>query len=205
MTMRRRAWQVPGISALALTLVACGGGGGDQESAKETVAATEVCGGVSPQAARALEQISETKRFEYRWHDTADRLKGLLQNPDLDGGGELTDCVIYPDVADPNESPSTMTVLFEEIEKLPAAQPPGVAMLNLPVGLRAEGGSGSADLWFACQVKGVGKPIVHAQLVYGSRPRERSPKEANIRVIQDLSRRLALAMGCPDAGGIPSV
>jgi hypothetical protein len=206
MTMRRMAWQVPGGLALVLTLTACGGGGEEQESPqKKTVAATEVCGGLSPKAAQALERISETKRFEDRWYETADKLKGLLQNADLDGGGEQTDCVIEPDVADPDESPSKMTVLYEEIATLPAPQPPEVALLNLPVGLRAEGGDASADLWFACEVAGVGKPIVHARLVYGSRPREESTKEANIRVLQDLSRRHALAMGCPDAGGIPSL
>ncbi|MFJ1750030.1 hypothetical protein ACIOJD_27870 [Streptomyces sp. NPDC088116] len=204
--MKRRVWQVQSGLALVLTLVACGGGGEEQESApKKTVPATEVCGGLSPKAGQALERISETKQFEDRWYETADRLKRLLHDPDLDGGGEQTDCVILPDVADPDESPSKITVLYEEIETLPAPQPPGVALLNLPVGLRAEGGDATADLWFACEVPGVGKPIVHARLLYGPRPREGSAKEANIRVLQDLSRRHALAMGCPDAGGIPSV
>lgn len=201
--MRGRAWRAVGGLALAMTLVACGSGD-KKDSAEGTVPATEVCGGLSPTAARALEQIAETKRFTYRSYGIADTLKDLLHDPDLDGGGEKTDCVIHPDVADPDESPSEMTVLFEEIEKLPAAQPPGVAVLSLPVGLRAEGADEGADLWFACEVKGVGKPIVHAELVYGPRPHEGSVKEANIRVLQDLSRRLALAMGCPDAGGIPT-
>ncbi|MGW6457711.1 hypothetical protein ACWF94_17655 [Streptomyces sp. NPDC055078] len=208
--MRRRAWQVPGGLALALTLVACGGGGEEQDPAqKKTVAATEVCGGLSPKAARALELISETKRFEHRWYRTADQLKGLLRDPGVGegggGGGEQTDCLIEPDVADPDESPSKLTVLYEEVAKLPAPQPKEVALLNLPVGLRAEGGDATADLWFACEVAGAGKPIVHARLLYPSRPREDSTKEANIRVLQDLSRRHALAMGCPGAGGIPSL
>ncbi|MFD5111155.1 hypothetical protein ACFWNG_02360 [Streptomyces sp. NPDC058391] len=189
---------------LGLTLAACGGSD-KEETIKKTVPATEVCGGLSPKAAQALEQVSETQRFEYRSYGTAETLKDLLHDPDLDGGGEQTDCVIEPDVADPDESPSKMTVLFEEVERLPLPQPEEVALARLPVGLRAYGDSGSAELWFACEVPGVGRPIVYARLVYGPRPREKSPKEANIRVLQDLSRRQALAMGCPDAGGIPSV
>ncbi|WP_329116391.1 hypothetical protein [Streptomyces sp. NBC_01353] len=202
MTTRAGAWRAVGGLGLAMTLVACGGG---EPAAKPTVPATEVCGGLSPKAAKALEQISETKRFEYRSYGIADSLKELLHDPELDGGGMRTDCVIEPDVADPDESPSRMTVLFEDVDRVPAPQPKVVAAARLPVGLLAEGGDGDADLWFACEVKGVGRPIVHAELAYGSRPREKSPKEANIRVLQDLSHRLALAMGCPDAGGVPSV
>ncbi|MCX4821463.1 hypothetical protein OG883_16470 [Streptomyces sp. NBC_01142] len=188
---------------LVLTLAACGGD--KEETVKQTVPATEVCGRLSPKAAKALEQVSETQRFEYRSYGTAKTLKDLLHDPDRRGGSELTECVIEPDVADPDESPSKMTVLFEEVERLPLPQPEDVALARLPVGLRAYGDSGSAELWFACEVPGVGTPIVYARLVYGSRPRDQSPKEANIRVLQDLSRRYALAMGCPNAGGIPGV
>ncbi|MFI1397468.1 hypothetical protein [Streptomyces sp. NPDC020681] len=200
---RRRGSVLAGGLVLGLTLAACGGDKDDTD--KKTVPATEVCGGLSPKAAQALEQVSETKRFEYRSHTTAKTLKDLLHDPDRRGGSELTECVIEPDVADPDESPSEMTVMFEEVEKLPLPQPEEVALARLPVGLRAYGDTGSAELWFACEVPGVGKPIVYAHLVYGPRPREKSPKEANIRVLQDLSRRYALAMGCPNAGGIPSV
>ncbi|MFJ5226879.1 hypothetical protein [Streptomyces sp. NPDC088400] len=202
---RRRGSALAGGLLLGLTLAACGGGE-KEEAAKKTVPATEVCDGLSPKAARALEQVSETKRFEYRFYEEgAKALKDRLHDPDRRGGGDLPDCVIEPDVADPDESPSRMNVSFEEVERLPLPEPEGVALARLPVGLRAYGDSGSADLWFACEVPGVGKPIVHARLLYGSRPREKSPKEANVRVLQDLSRQYALAMGCPDAGGIPSV
>ncbi|MEU9863300.1 hypothetical protein AB0D99_20750 [Streptomyces sp. NPDC047971] len=189
---------------LAMTVTACGVGDPGQ-AATSTVAAAAVCGGLSPKAAKALERISETKRFAYRSYEVADSLKEMLHDPELDSGGVRTDCVIEPDVEDPEESPAKMTVLFEEVDRVPAPQPEVVAAARLPVGLLAEGGDASADLWFACEVKGVGKPIVHAELVYGPRPREGSVKEANIRVLQDLSHRLALAMGCPGAGGVPSV
>ncbi|MFB7375306.1 hypothetical protein ACFC0D_36350 [Streptomyces sp. NPDC056222] len=198
------AWRAVGGLGLAMSVVACGSSDPGQ-SATLTVPASEVCGGLSPKAARALEQISETKRFEYRAYGVADSLKELLHDPEVDGGGARTDCVIEPDVEDPEESPSRMSVLFEEVDRVPAPQPEVVAAARLPVGLLAEGGDADADLWFACEVKGVGTPIVHAELVYGSRPREKNPGEANIRVLQDLSHRLALAMGCPDAGGVPSV
>lgn len=200
---RRSGSALAGGLVLVLTLAACGGD--KEETVKKTVPATEVCGGLSPKAAQALEQVSETEQFEYRSYGTAETLKDLLHDPGRRGGSQLTECVIEPDVADPDESPSEMTVLFEEVEKLPLPQPEEVALARLPVGLRAYGDSGSAELWFACEVPGVGRPIVYAHLVYGSRPREKSPKEANIRVLQDLSRRHALAMGCPNAGGIPSV
>lgn len=200
---RRRDSVLAGGLMLVLTLAACGGD--KEEAVKKTVPATEVCGRLSPKAAQALEQVSETQRFEYRSYGTAKTLKDLLHDPDRRGGSELTECVIEPDVADPDESPSKMTVMFEEVKRLPQPEPPGVALARLPVGLRAYGDTGSAELWFACEVPGAGRPIVYARLVYGSRPREKSPKEANIRVLQDLSRRYALAMGCPNAGGIPSV
>ncbi|MFE5487032.1 hypothetical protein [Streptomyces sp. NPDC056527] len=202
--MRAGAWRAVGGLGVAMTLMACGSGK-PEPSAKPTVQATGVCGGLSPKAAKALERISEAERFEFRSYGVADSLKELLHDPDSDGGGQRTDCVIEPDVEDPEESPSRMTVLFEEVDRVPAPQPKVVAAARLPVGLLAEGGDADADLWFACEVKGVGKPIVHAELVYGSRPREGRVKEANIRVLQDLSHRLALAMGCPDAGGVPSV
>lgn len=197
-------WRAVGGVGLAMSVMACGSADPGQ-AATATVTATSVCGGLSPKAAKALERISEAKRFAYRSYEVADSLKELLHDPELDDGGERTDCVIEPDVEDPEESPAKMTVLFEEVDRVPAPQPEVVAAARLPVGLLAEGGDASADLWFACEVKGVGKPIVHAELVYGSRPREGSVKEANVRVLQDLSHRLALAMGCPDAGGIPSV
>ncbi len=200
---RRHGSVLVGGLVLALTVTACGGD--KEESAKKTVPATEVCGRLSPKAAQALEQVSETQRFEYRSYGTAKTLKDLLHDPDRRGGSELTECVIEPDVADPDESPSKMTVTFEEVEKLPLPQPEEVALARLPVGLRAYGDTGSAELWFACEVPGVGKPIVYAHLLYGSRPRDKSPKEANVRVLQDLSRQYAVALGCPDAGGIPSV
>ena len=207
MTARRptspRSRLLVGGLVLVLASAGCGGGGEEAGAGKDTVPAARVCGGLSPRSAQALEQISETKAFTYRSHGTAPTLKGLLHDPDR-RGGELTECVIEPDVADPDESPSRMTVLFEEVESLPAPQPAEVALARLPVGLRAYGDSGSAELWFACEVPGVGKPLVHAQLVYGARPREKSPKEANVRVLQDLSRRYAVALGCPDAGGVPA-
>ncbi|MFI8517268.1 hypothetical protein ACIGEZ_05495 [Streptomyces sp. NPDC085481] len=193
------------VLVLALALTACGGDSGDgADVAKETIPATQVCGGLSPKAARALEQISETEKFEDRYYDSADTLKARLHDADRRGGDKPATCVIKPDVADPDESPSKMTVIFEEVERVPAPQPPAVALTTLPVGLLAEGDDAQADLWFACEVPGVGKPVVHGQLLYGNRPRDLDPREANLRVLQDLSHRLALAMGCPRAGDVPA-
>ncbi|MET9801335.1 hypothetical protein [Streptomyces sp. NPDC006368] len=152
--------------------------------------------GLSPKAARALEKIAETKEFTYRsaaW--TTKVLKELLNDPSRRGGDEQEACVIEPQVKDADESVSKMTVLFGETERVPPMEDESVGALTRPVGLGASADEGGAQLYFACAVPGIGKPVVSARLVYGPRSPDEDPREGNITVLQNLSRTLARDMG----------
>lgn len=161
------------------------------------ISAREVCGGLSEKAATALTDLTSAKRFT---DSSADYNEELLRDiPPYDES--LTFCVITPEG---KNDPIETGVVLKKLKKLPPAEMPGTVGLRIfdGIGLRAVSYDFSANIFFACK----GKDIIRGRIAAdppGHKDEERD--EHQVTIIQDLSRKAADSLGCPDHGGIPKV
>ncbi|MFI8995312.1 hypothetical protein [Streptomyces sp. NPDC053542] len=198
--------------ALATALTSCSSDTADKKSPDARLAAGKVCGGVPSEAASSLEDITETKEFKYINHSSVPGVlkRGLETSSAATGESRYLFCEIRPQQPAGKNAVRKISVFFETIDRLPPDESEAVGVTTLPIGLRAIGDDGNADIFFDCKSSDSttgenDRSIVHAELVYGATPRKADPRERNLRVLQALAFKMAQSLGCAGNGGIPRV
>ncbi|MEV6381513.1 hypothetical protein AB0M31_19090 [Streptomyces sp. NPDC051773] len=199
-----------GAIILSLAMTSCGIGDGDS-SPDPKLSAEKACEGLSPAAASALEDITETEEFESRWDSAvASLLKKSLKEPGQEERNELLACEIIPQQPKESIKFSKISFLFEEVPELPPSEDELWELLTLPIGLRATASDYNAEIYFSCDLSGGSSvqkklPVIRGELLYGGRNRKKDPRPGNIKVLQDISYKIAKGMGCANNGDIPEL
>ncbi|MDG5808373.1 hypothetical protein P9869_38150 [Streptomyces ossamyceticus] len=173
--------------------------------------ANKACGGISPAAASSLQEITETDEFEYRWDSSVARLlKKALKEPGQEEWNELLACEIFPQQPEGSEGVSKISILFEELSALPPSEDDLLGQVTYPIALRATANDGNAQIYFSCDLTGnssagENRSVVYGELVYRPRDRKEDPRPGNVKVLQDISSKIAKSMGCERGGDIPKV
>lgn len=197
-----------GVLSFSLAVVSCGG---SDDTPDPELSAGKACGGLSSAAASALRGITETDEFKYR-HDSAVAalIKKSLNNASREERNELLQCEILPQQPEGSDGVSKITVLFETVPLLPPSENDLLGQVEYPIALRATANDGNAQIYFSCDISGgisqqKTVPIVRGELIYGPRARKKDPRPGNIKVLQDISYKIAKGMGCANNGDIPKL
>ncbi|WP_223732607.1 hypothetical protein [Streptomyces purpurogeneiscleroticus] len=198
--------------ALATVLTSCSSDTADKKSPDARLAAEKACGGLSPKAASSLEGITETKEFKHISHSSVPGIlkRGISTSPGEEGEARYLSCEIQPQQPTGKNAVRKISVFFETIDRLPPDESEAVGVTTLPIGLRAIGDDGTADIFFDCKSpdSATGEndgSLIHAELVYGATPRKADPRKRNLEILQALTFKMAQNLGCADNGGIPRV
>lgn len=164
---------------------------------QDGISGSEVCGGISSKAAEALNELLSSKRFSEKSTGDLQKVAGKVS----DDGLTQRLCTIRPASG---ESESAIFITFRKVKEVP---PPKKLIYkgsfqNFPkVGLRAVSESLEANIHFSCSGE-----IIHGHLQFpfpGSANTGEIPN--NMTLLQDISRKFAQELDCPDNGGIPEV
>lgn len=198
--------------ALATVLTSCSSDTADKKSPDVRLAAGKVCGGIPSEAASSLAGIAETEEFKFINHSSVPGIlkRGIATSSGGEGEFRYLFCEIQPQQPAGKNAVRKISVFFETIDRLPPDESEAVGVTTLPIGLRAIGDDGNADIFFDCKSpdSATGKndrPFIHAELVYGATPRKADPRKRNLKVLQALTFKMAQSLGCADNGGIPRV
>lgn len=194
----RQLWILP-LTALALT-AGCSG----EKNDSRYQSAQRVCGGISKESAKTLEDVSSTKQFTSSLNTTEFELPASLPD-ELDG--KVTPkqhllCRIEPQNV-PNEQ--SIGITFEVLSKMPP--PPNKSLRGnsyYKTGLRAEASQLGAKIWFKCVQKnteGSKEPIIYTHFTYWP-PNGLVSQEGNMRLVNEMSYRLAQQLNCLQGSGL---
>ncbi|GAB2619699.1 hypothetical protein GCM10027168_59810 [Streptomyces capparidis] len=183
---------VSAVCASALVAVAVS----SCSSSKEGIPAEEVCGGLSQKAANALRELAGGDRFAESSTGDVEKFARSFR----DGAATHRLCAFIL-AEEGKEKRTTAYVTFREVKRAPP-ESEGEAwdVRSFPgVGLRALSYARSAEVYFSCG-KGA---VVRGRLAYGLPTyRDSNRIENQMTVLQDLSHRVAEALGCPGGGGV---
>lgn len=191
-----------GLLALAaLVCTGCSNGDGDDGRYQS---ARQVCGGISEESAKSLESVAATKKFTSTLNTKKFDLPTTL--PDELTGKVTTKrhvlCRIEPqDVI--NEQ--SIAVTFEVLLKDP---PPRNKRLHgnshYKAGLRADASNLGATIWFKCasnNESGDKAPVIKTDYAYWP-ARGLVSQEGNMRLVNEMSYRLAQQLNCLEGSGL---
>jgi hypothetical protein len=191
------------IFAIAALVLSAGCSNGDKDDDRYQ-SARQVCGGISEQSAKALESVAATKKFTSTLSTRKFELPTTLPD-EFDGKIEPKRhllCRIEPQNVVNDQS---IGITFEVVPKAPP--PPNKKLRgnsHYKAGLRADASDLGATIWFKCASDGTGEDkaaIIKTDYAYWP-PRGLISQEGNMRLVNEMSYRLAEQLSCLRSSGL---
>ncbi|MCX2184877.1 hypothetical protein KV205_30760 [Streptomyces sp. SKN60] len=198
-----------GVSGLAACLLLTGCGGGEEPEAQRVTAAQQCDDTLSPEAARALETVLRTDKFDHDPRGGLDRVVAQLTEDYAEGGlRSRSRSLCRADAAGRSDRVDILFGRYDDSDLIGDADPVGLH----PYGMGREAWSGpqAAYLFVTCvspRLEGSReRPARFDGMLRFRRPDlpdTPAVREANLTVLHSVTLALVKKLGCENNAGLP--